>query len=180
MFSTICQQAHVSWNLAVPAFSQASVSETTHHVFCHLSFAQAAETATVTPLTPAVPLPVSAETNTAPTDTTAPASRVLSADEGTSDSTGGTGAPVVVVMCTAADMSPQDLITPWSQAVVAAGVPHVMLVSDDAGCVAAAKAAGIKVLQHTFQVRTVKIVRKLVSTPVNHHWRNKADRGVHV
>jgi hypothetical protein len=83
-------------------------------------------------------------------------------------------------MCTAADMSPQDLITPWSHAVVAAGVPHVMLVSDDAGCVAAAKAAGIKVLQHTFQVRTVKIVRKLVSTPVNHHWRNKADRGVHV
>lgn len=61
--------------------------------------------------------------------------------------------PVVVVTCAASDRSPDDLITPWSQAVVAAGVPHVLLVSDDAGCVAAAKAVGIKVLQHSFQVR---------------------------
>jgi hypothetical protein len=35
---------------------------------------------------------------------------------------------------------------------VAAGVPRVIMVSDDAACAAAAKAAGIKVLQHTFQV----------------------------
>lgn len=60
--------------------------------------------------------------------------------------------PVVVVMCSASDLAPVDLITPWSEAVVAAGVSRAMLVSDDAGCVAAAKAAGVKVLQHTFQV----------------------------
>ena len=65
----------------------------------------------------------------------------------------GAGIPVVIATCTASDMTPRDTLTPWCEAAVAAGVPHVMVVTDHDGCVAAAKKAGVKVLKHTFQVR---------------------------
>lgn len=70
----------------------------------------------------------------------------------TDSSSSGSDVPVVVVTCSASDLTPHDIITPWCEAVVAAGVPRVMLVSDDAACAAAAKAAGVKVLQHKFEV----------------------------
>lgn len=69
-----------------------------------------------------------------------------------------------MVTCSAADTSPVDAITPWCEAVVAAGVPRVMVVSDDAACVAAAKAAGIKVLQHAFMVSDVRLGHLVVLT----------------
>lgn len=88
------------------------------------------------------------------TAATAAALQAVSAAHHTDGSSSSSGAdvPVVLATCSAADLTPDNLITPWCEAVAAAGVPRVLLVSDDAGCAAAAKAAGIKTLHHTFQV----------------------------
>jgi hypothetical protein len=90
-----------------------------------------------------------------PTAATAAAIQAASTALPHTDSSSGSGSdvPVVVVTCSAPDLAPLDIITPWCEAVVAAGVPRVMLVSNDDACAAAAKAAGINILKHNFEVR---------------------------
>jgi hypothetical protein len=102
--------------------------------------------------TPLTPVDLSAPHTAATAAALKAVSAAHHADSSSGSSSSGADVPVVLATCSASDLAPHNLIAPWSEAVAAAGVPRVLLVSDDAGCAAAAKAAGIKVLQHNFQV----------------------------